>query len=163
MIPYADYIKQLPRKPLGSGALIFSDAARTKVLVLKATYHEGWTIPGGTVDANESPIQACEREIKEELGLDIRIRRLLCVDYKRAKDAELKDDSIQFVFDGGVLSIEQQSSIQLNPEEHSEYRFVSIKEAEQLLFLLLAQRLPPAVQALQANTVAYLEGGQIVV
>lgn len=160
MLPYPEYIKSLPKKFMGSGALIFGDAERTKLLVLKMVYKDGWVIPGGIVDADESPAHACEREIQEELGLDIKIQRLLCLDYKLKTVVELKDDSLQFIFDGGVLTEEQKQSIRLNPKEHSEYRFVSIDEAQILLFAVLSARIPHAMRAFREDTVVYLEGGK---
>ena len=36
---------------------------------------EYWVLPGGSIEAGESPEQACCREAKEETGLDIRIVR----------------------------------------------------------------------------------------
>lgn len=36
-----------------------------------------WNFPGGGIEANESPEQACIRETKEETGFDIKIEGLL--------------------------------------------------------------------------------------
>lgn len=36
-----------------------------------------WDIPGGFVEAGERPEQAARREVKEETGVDVRLRRLL--------------------------------------------------------------------------------------
>ncbi|MFC1997468.1 NUDIX domain-containing protein [Chloroflexota bacterium] len=38
-----------------------------------------WTFPGGFVDAGEDPIQATERECLEEMGLKVRVSKLLDV------------------------------------------------------------------------------------
>ena len=38
-----------------------------------------WCFPGGAIKANETPEQACIREVKEETGLDIKIQKLLLV------------------------------------------------------------------------------------
>lgn len=160
MLPYPEYIKSLPKKIVASGALIFGDSDRTQILVLKMTYKDSWVIPGGVVDSGESPTIACEREIKEELGLNIAVRRLLCLDYRLNTDEKLQDESLQFIFDGGVLTDEQKQAITLNPEEHSEYRFVPIEQALHLLFDVLSARIPHAMQAMKENTTVYLEGGK---
>lgn len=42
-----------------------------------------WTFPGGHIEQNESPIQACIREVKEETNYDINIKELLYSNYKK--------------------------------------------------------------------------------
>ena len=37
-----------------------------------------WEFPGGKIEPGESPEAALQREIQEELGIDITINRLLC-------------------------------------------------------------------------------------
>ncbi|MBI4896587.1 MAG: NUDIX hydrolase [Candidatus Aenigmarchaeota archaeon] len=48
---------------------------RSKFLVLKERVKgaEFWTLPGGKVHFNESPLDALHREVKEEIGLEIKI------------------------------------------------------------------------------------------
>lgn len=157
MVPYPEYFKSLPKKPSGSGVLFFDEEGR--VLLLKTTYKDGWLWPGGMVDAGESPVQACIRECKEELGLELSIGKLLCLDYKIAANPELKDDSFQFIFDGGVLSREQIDSIVLDSKEHSQYSFVSTDEAIRLLNSSLSKRLPYCLEARKIDSFVYLEGG----
>ena len=56
-------------------ALIFRDG---KVLMVKQQKHgrEFWNFPGGHVEKRETPEQACVREVKEETGLDVVLRRV---------------------------------------------------------------------------------------
>jgi 8-oxo-dGTP pyrophosphatase MutT (NUDIX family) len=35
--------------------------------LLEPTYKEDWEIPGGIIEENESPREACKREVLEEL------------------------------------------------------------------------------------------------
>ena len=57
----------LPRKLSGAGVLCTD--SQGKVLIVVPAYKPEWEIPGGTVENNESPKQACIREVKEELGI----------------------------------------------------------------------------------------------
>lgn len=80
MIDDITYSKTLPRKITAAGALCTNTGGN--VLLVVPTYKTVWEIPGGTVEANESPQQACKREVREELGIDIPIGQLLCLNYR---------------------------------------------------------------------------------
>ena len=59
-----------------AGAIIMKD---NRLLLVKRRYPPGvgdWCIPAGFMEFDESPIECCRREIKEETGLDIRIDSL---------------------------------------------------------------------------------------
>ena len=151
-----DFYAGLPQKRMAAGALFFDQIGN--ILIVKPTYREGWLLPGGVVELDESPARACAREVEEELGLQIHIERLLCVDYT-AKTVE-KSESLQFVFQGGTLDQEQIASITLQEIELSEYRFVAPEEAILLLDSNIALRLPSCLQALEQHTAFYLEEGR---
>jgi ADP-ribose pyrophosphatase YjhB (NUDIX family) len=149
------FYKNLPKKRMGTGALFFNEDG--EMLILKPTYKDGWTIPGGVIEADESPREACEREIKEEIGLDVKIKGFLCVDYKRGKRTS---ESLQFIFHGGILTPEQVGNIKLSPGEISEYKFLKTDEAVSLLSKGLQSRIPNCLEALKNNAPVYLEDGQ---
>jgi hypothetical protein len=68
-----DCTATLPRKRMGARALFFDAADR--VLLAEPTYKPYWEIPGGAVEAGESPRDAVAREPKEEVGLSCPNRR----------------------------------------------------------------------------------------
>lgn len=60
-----------------SQALIIQE---NKVLMVKQYTKRGaivWTFPGGHIEENESPIEACLREVKEETNYDVCIKEIL--------------------------------------------------------------------------------------
>ncbi|MCO6005756.1 NUDIX hydrolase [Actinoallomurus purpureus] len=69
--PDPSYIAGLVRVRAAAGAVIRDRQGR--VLVVHPVYKDGWEIPGGMLEAEESPLDACAREIKEELGIALRV------------------------------------------------------------------------------------------
>ncbi|MEE6258034.1 NUDIX hydrolase [Plantactinospora sonchi] len=117
-----------PARPrASSGAAIFDHDGR--ILLVDPTYKEFWNLPGGGVDAGESPRAACRREVREELGLDVRIGSPLLV----AWTAEGPDGTLFFVFDGGVLAPDQQAAIVCDPDELAGHGFFPPERARSLL------------------------------
>lgn len=84
----------LPMKDMSVGALVFNEPG--ELLLVKPTYKDGWEIPDGIVEQDESPKQARLREIKEEFGLDVTLGPLLVIDYLPREDRP--SDSLQLVF-----------------------------------------------------------------
>ncbi|WP_313802313.1 NUDIX domain-containing protein [Cytobacillus sp.] len=65
---------------VGVGAVILDENNRILLVLRKKKPEAGcWSLPGGKVDYMETIEDAVIREIKEELGIDIEISRLLCV------------------------------------------------------------------------------------
>ena len=154
-----DYYESLPQKRMAVGVLFFNE--QNELLIVKPTYKEGWSIPGGVIDENESPREACVREVKEELGIDLFSVRLLAVDYMSPAKSQYanKSENIQFIFYGGT--IEGTTAIHLPEEELSEYKFLKVEDALPLLSANLARRIPHCIEAIKTNTAVYLEGGDL--
>jgi 8-oxo-dGTP diphosphatase len=150
----AQYPAPPPRMQVGSGCLLTS--ADGRVLLVNPTYKPQWEVPGGAVEQGESPLAACQREVREELGLDVRPSRLLVVDY-RPRASGQRTDALRFIFDGGVLTADQIASIRLPPQELSEFSFVPPGELASYLIPVLARRLQAC---LAADGTIYLEDGR---
>jgi 8-oxo-dGTP pyrophosphatase MutT (NUDIX family) len=148
MIPF-------PTKYMSAGSLFVNEQG--ELLVVKPTYKDGWEIPGGIVEADESPKQACLREIGEELGLDVPLGPLLVVDY-RPGDGE-RSDSLHFVFSGGTLRAAQIAAIRLPPAELSACRFTAPGEAPSLLGASLSRRIAACLRAAAEQRTLVLHDG----
>jgi 8-oxo-dGTP pyrophosphatase MutT (NUDIX family) len=64
---------------LPSVAVLPSDATGCVLLAWQAGHSDGWGTVGGAVDPGESPADAAVREAREEIGVTIRLGRLLDV------------------------------------------------------------------------------------
>ncbi len=131
-----DFYTSLPRKRMSAGAIFLDDNGR--ILLVEPTYKPVWEIPGGVIEKNESPLEACIREVEEEIGLQKRPLRLWCVDYIKADDH--RTESIVFIFDGGHLTPEETARITLPADELRSYRFCTLAEAQARLNPRLGKR-----------------------
>lgn len=150
------YHQSLPKKRMSAGCLLFDGEDR--ILLVNPTYKEPWEIPGGVVEQEESPLQACVREVQEELGLHIQPKRLLCVDYSPTMDN--RSESLSFIFLGDILSTTEISDITLQKEELSEYRFCTPEEMTTRLNDRVGQRVTQCLSIMNTDQTLYLEKRQ---
>ncbi|MFD9881520.1 NUDIX domain-containing protein [Streptomyces alboflavus] len=146
---------KMARPRMAAGALFFDDQGH--VMLLEPTYKEYRDIPGGYVDSGESPLQACVREVREELGITPGIGRLLVVDWAPSPS---EGDKVLYLFDGGTLAADIQEQIRLQASEIGGYAFHPIDAVDDLTIPRLARRIREAVTARGDGTVAYLEHGR---
>jgi 8-oxo-dGTP diphosphatase len=142
-----------PRIPGSAGALIFDPDGR--LLILKPTYKKGWTIPGGQIDAGESPWDACRRETFEECGLVLGRARLVCVDFLSPKPG--RAGGVRFLFDCGTFAPADLAGIRLQEEEIEDHRLTALDEALGLLSGPLRRRVS---QSAGREGCIYLEEGR---
>lgn len=146
----------LPKKVVGASALFLN--SRDEVLIVKPSYRDGWLLPGGSVEALESPLVGCIREIKEELGLDITDPDLVGVHYRvvNVRDAD-PYDALHFTFWGGVLNDDQIRGIVLQKEELTEYRFVSVDQLSTFLAPHVLKRTTSFLESYKKGVITFLE------
>ncbi|NQV88016.1 MAG: NUDIX hydrolase [Parcubacteria group bacterium] len=148
-----EYAAILPKKQVGTAVLFFN--TKGELLILKPDYKDGWLVPGGSTDNDESPLHSAIRETKEEIGLDITELQLVGIYYGPRKG--VFTDSLKFIFSGGTITDNQIMQIKLQIEELEEYIFVSPEKAIPLLSPSLQKSIPACLEALKNNTVAYIE------
>lgn len=144
---------RLPRKTAAGGALIHDRSGR--ILFLEPTYKPTLDIPGGIAEYDESPYDACRREVKEEIGLDREIGNLLVVDWVPALGPWT--DALAFVFDGGTLDDEPLTP---DPTEVRAIHFLTLAEATPGLRPSMARRLTLAEKALAQGFPTYADFGR---
>jgi 8-oxo-dGTP pyrophosphatase MutT (NUDIX family) len=127
-----DYWQRI-RQAVGHETVILPGAAGAitregKILVVRHKRLKRWQIPGGLQEIGESVQQTIQREIKEELGLDLIAGRLISI-YSHPKwTIEFPDQSkVQqliffFAMEGEI------SSIQLQASEITDYDFFAPDE-----------------------------------
>jgi len=118
-------------------------------------YKDPWEIPGGGVEADESPLAACVREVREELGFHLQHAQLRCIDYRRPVEG-VRGDALRFVFFGGILSEDDTTRFHLQESELSEWRFVKEETFDAYVTPAMARRLRASLASTQF---VYLEEG----
>jgi len=147
-----DYYKNLPKKRMAAGALIFDKDGR--LLVVKPSYKDFWSIPGGVVEDDESPLAGCRREVLEEVGLKLKKLDFVCLEYTCD---EKRGESLQFIF---TTRLQTLPKVKIDNKEIIEYKFVLEKEALRLIGGNLRRRLPKCLEAVRKGEVIYLENGK---
>jgi ADP-ribose pyrophosphatase YjhB (NUDIX family) len=74
---YGPRISKQGKIRLGCSAAIFDQQGR--ILLTRRADNGQWCLPGGRMESGESAAEACEREVYEETGLKVRVKRLVGV------------------------------------------------------------------------------------
>lgn len=144
------------RKRISADVLLRDSEGR--FLLVDPRYKPDWDLPGGMVEANEPPADAARRELKEELGLDIPLARLLCVDWVAPHGPW--DDLLALIFDGGELTNAQISGITFRDEELNAFEFCTRQQIQQRLRPYVWRRVTATLDALANTSTAYLHDGR---
>lgn len=140
-----------------AAGVLFRDS-RGRVLLVEPSYKPNWEIPGGAVEADESPWATATRELAEELGWDRPLGRLLVVDYVRPQDS--RPEGVVFVFDGGVVNETDVVGIVFPDAEILSAAFHTLAEVRGKVKPLLADRVEVALDAAEQGVTALCEQGR---
>src|SRR4051812_42227735 len=61
---------------VGCAAVIFETSAREKILLTRRSDNGKWCLPGGRMESGESISETCAREVLEETGLVVDVKKL---------------------------------------------------------------------------------------
>jgi 8-oxo-dGTP diphosphatase len=124
-----------------------------QVLMVASPYRSDLVLPGGVVEADESPAAAAEREVLEETGLIVSVSRLLVLQHLPA-DGD-RTSALRFVFD--CASVHEDVGLRHQESEVSELLWLSPSEATARHATRGRHRLAVALEAQRTATTIYLD------
>ena len=155
VIPADIYVASLARKWMAAGALCRDQAGQ--VLLVDPVYRDTWDVPGGVVEAEESPHAACRREVAEEIGLNRPLGRVLAVDW--APSQPDYPEGLVVIYDGGVLRPSDIAAITVPADELEGFAFVRPSQIAARVRPIVARRIQACLNALDTGAVAALDDG----
>ena len=149
----AAWYASVPKVALSANAVLRDPQGR--IALVRNTYRDGWSLPGGVVDDNEPPADAAVREVREELGHEVvGEAKLLSVQWAARGSGPLQ--FLSLTFDVGVC--EDPSTLVAQEEEIAEIGFFPIDALPPDTRPFIARRLH-ALAADGSAGVTYLEEG----
>jgi len=144
-----------PSHLLATGVLVWDGGGR--LLMVKTHNRDALILPGGIVEADESPAAAGQREVMEEVGLDVGLGRLLVVQHLLG-EGEIPS-SVQFVFDSEPFV--GTPALALQADEIEVAVWVHPEEAVASHGVRGRKRLRAALLARSAGSTAFLDSTEV--
>jgi ADP-ribose pyrophosphatase YjhB (NUDIX family) len=149
-LPPGEWWASLPKTPVSADVVIRDPSGR--VLFCRTNYRPTWWVIGGVAEAAESPAACAQREVREELGVEVRIGRLLVVHHQVRPNFQM----LSFAFDAGVIDADL-TKLVLETDEIAEVAWFPPDRLPADLVPWHARRYQAALRALQDGSTAYLE------
>ena len=145
----------LPRKRLIAHVLMCD--AEGRILLCDTAFKDDWELPGGIVEPGEPPREGAIREVREELGLDLAVGRLLVADWLPPYLGW--EDALELIFDGGQVREDDLATFSLQQNEILSASLLTLEQAAEVVTPLSHRRLSVAVGQADGET-AYLQDGR---
>jgi len=114
--------QSLPVPTLGVSGIVFNNQKQVLLIQRNQPPAMGlWSIPGGKLEAGESLLEACQREIKEETGLDTEVKNIVAVVERRVEGFHY------VIIDYLALLVDQENSQPIAQSDVSEARWVNLE------------------------------------
>ena len=149
---YGDRIGKTAALGVGCNAVIF-DLKRQHVLLARRADNGWWCLPGGFMEAGESAAEACAREVWEETGLRVRIRKLVGV-YSDPYHITEYADGNRYQFVSLVFEAEPTDGEISISAESTDCKYFSLDELERMQ--ILEPHREQIVDALAGETAAFI-------
>jgi mutator protein MutT len=112
--------QSLPVPTLGVSGIVFNNQKQVLLIQRNQPPAMGlWSIPGGKLEAGESLLEACHREIKEETGLDTEVKNIVAVVERRVEGFHY------VIIDYLALLVNQENSQPVAQSDVSDARWVN--------------------------------------
>jgi mutator protein MutT len=95
--------------------------------MIKRTDNNRWGVPGGAMELGENLEETVKREVREEIGVDVKDLELFGVYsgqelyYKYPNGAEVYNVSVVYI----IRNFNEK--VMVNPDEHSEYKYFVVR------------------------------------
>ena len=129
---YGPRISKQGKIRLGCSAAIFD--AQDRILLTKRSDNGQWCLPGGAVDPGETVSEACEREVLEEVGLRVRVKRLIGI-YSYSDQLVVYPDGNKVQVVALHFEVEVTGGVAGLSNEVSEFGYFNLEEMHGLEFL----------------------------
>jgi mutator protein MutT len=114
--------QSLPVPTLGVSGIVFNNQKQVLLIQRNQPPAMGlWSIPGGKLEAGESLLEACHREIKEETCLDTEVKNIVAVVERRVEGFHY------VIIDYLALLVNQENSQPVAQSDVSDARWVNLE------------------------------------
>ncbi|WP_407842181.1 NUDIX domain-containing protein (plasmid) [Streptomyces sp. DSM 116496] len=142
----------MPRWHVGANALVRDQNDR--ILIVRPGRSKTWQLPGGQVDAHETPSEAAVRELREETGLVLPAGPLVAISFEHPSPGWDHPTQI-LLFDFSTVDSTAVKLLALDPDI-AEHRWVTVDEAAAFLGPARADRLHAGLAALHEGRPALI-------